>query len=57
MSEALKKLSIQKQKLYVKHLKQKTTESSKTYKNYKNLFNNLLKEAKNNIYIKKLSKC
>ena len=57
MSEALKKLSIQKQKLYVKYLKQKTTESSKTYKNYKNLFNNLLKEAKNNIYIKKLSKC
>ena len=54
MSKALKKLSIQKQKLYVKYLKQKTTESEKTYKDYKNLFNKLIKKAKNNFYIKKV---
>ena len=57
MSIALKKSSIQKQKLYVKYLKQKTTVSEKTYKYYKNLFNKLIKEAKNNFYIKKISKC
>ena len=57
MSKALKKSSIQKQKLYVKYLKQKTTESEKTYKDYKNLFNKLIKKATNNFYIKKLSKC
>ena len=44
MSEALKKSSIQKQKLYMKYLKQKTTESEKTYKDYKNLFNKLIKK-------------
>ena len=38
MSKSLKKSSIKKQKLYVKYLKQKTTESEKTYKDYKNLF-------------------
>ena len=43
MSKALKKSSIQKQKLYVKYLKQKTTESEKTYKDYKDLFNKLKK--------------
>ena len=42
---------------HVKYLKQKTTESEKIYKDYKNLFNNLIKKAKNNFYIKKLSKC
>ena len=44
MSKALKKSSIQKQKLYVKYLKQKTTESEKTYEDYKNLFNKLIKK-------------
>ena len=28
------------------------TESEKTYKDYKNLFNKLVQEAKNNFYIK-----
>ena len=32
MSKALKRLYIQKQKLYMKHLKQKTAESEKTTK-------------------------
>ena len=54
VSKALKKWCIQRQKLYVKYLKQKTTESEKTYKNYKNLFNKLIKKAKNNFYTKKL---
>ena len=53
MSMALKKSSIQKQKLHVKYLNQKTTKSEKTYKEYKNLFNKLTKK----IYIEKLSKC
>ena len=57
MSKALKKLSIQKDKLYVKYLKEKMKESEKTYKDYKNLFHKLIKKAKNNFYIKKLSKC
>ena len=57
MSKALKKSSIQKQKLYVKYLKQKTTESEETYKDYKSLFNKLIKRAKDNFYIKILSKC
>ena len=51
MSNTLNKSSIQKQKLYVKYLKQKTTESEKTYKYCKNLFNNLIKKAKNNFYL------
>ena len=46
MSKALKKSAIQKQKLCVKYLKQKTTESEKTCKNYKNLFNKLKKKSK-----------
>lgn len=37
MSKALMKSSIQKQKLYVKYLIQKTTESKKSNKDYKNL--------------------
>ena len=44
MSKALKKSSIQKQKLHVKYLKQKTIESEKTYKDYKNLFDELIKK-------------
>ena len=42
MSKALKKSSIQRQKLYVKYLKQKTTEFEKTYKDYKNSSVNFL---------------
>ena len=38
ISKTLKKLSIWKQKLRVKYLKQKTTESEKTYKDHKNQF-------------------
>ena len=45
-SKTLKKSSIQKEKLYVKYLKQKTTDSKKTYKDYKNLFNKLIKKVK-----------
>ena len=50
MSRTLKKSSIQKQKLYVEYLKQKTTESENTYKDYRNLFNKLIKKAKNTFY-------
>ena len=57
MSNALKKSSIQKQKLHVKYLKQKTAESEKTYKDYKNIFNKLIKKAKSVFYIKMLLKC
>ena len=58
MSKALKSSSIQKQKLYVKYLKQKTAESEKTYKDYKNLFNQLIKKKQTkNFYMKKKSKC
>ena len=41
----------------MKYLKQKTTESEKTYKDYKNLFNKkmLIKKQKD-FYVKKLSK-
>ena len=46
MSKALEKSSIQKQKLYVKSFKQKTTEFEETFKDYKNLFNKLIKKAK-----------
>ena len=41
----------------MKYLKQKMTESEKTCKDYKNLFNKLIKKIKKNFYIKKLSKC
>ena len=41
----------------MKYLKEKTTESGKTYKDYKNLFSKLTKKAKHNFYIKFLSKC
>ena len=47
MSKALRKSSFQKLKLYVKYLKQKTTESKKTYKE---------KIGKNNFYVKKVIK-
>lgn len=38
------------EKLYAKYLKQKTTESKKTYKDYKNLFNKLTKKGKSSFY-------
>ena len=42
----------------MKCLKYKLTESEKkTYKDYRNLFKELIKKAKKNFYIKKLSKC
>ena len=41
----------------MKYLKQKTTGSEKTDQDFKNLFNKFKKKAKNNFYIKKLSKC
>ena len=42
----------------MKYLKQKTTESEKTYKDYKNLFNKkmLIKKQKDSFYVKTLSK-
>ena len=42
----------------MKYLKQKTAESEKTYKDYKNLFNKkmLIKKQKDSFYVKKLSK-
>ena len=41
----------------MKYLKKKTTESEKTYKDFKNLFNTLIKKSKKQFSIKKLSKC
>ena len=46
----LKKLSKQKQKLYIKFLKNKSTQNEQTYKNYKHLLEKLRKKAKQTYY-------
>ena len=45
-SKEFKKLSKQKQKLNIKLLKRKSIQTKQTYKNYKHLFENLRKKAK-----------
>ena len=46
MTKGMKKSSKQKQRLYIKYLKNKTEASEHTYKNYKNLFEKLRKKGK-----------
>ena len=45
MSKGLKKSSKLKQKLYIKFLKNKTTQNETIYKNYKNLFEKIKKRS------------
>ena len=56
MSLGLKKSSRRKQKLYVKFLKSKTTESEDEYKSYKNIFEKLKKKSKQLYYIDQMHK-
>ena len=51
MTTALLKSSEKKQRLYEKFLKNKTCKNEKKYKDYKNMFENLKKQAKKNYYI------
>ena len=46
ISKGLKKSSKQKQKLYIKFLKNKSTQNKQIYKNYKHLFEKLRRKAK-----------
>ena len=55
MSRALKQISKQKQKLYIRYIKLKTNDAEKSYKDYKSLFEKFKKKAKNNYYISLLS--
>ena len=56
MSLRMKISSRQKQKLYIKFLKQKTIESENEYKSYKNMFEKLKKKSKQLYYLKLLHK-
>ena len=56
MSEAMRKSSKQKQKLYIKFLESKNIEDELIYKNYKNLFEKLSKKFKQNYYSNLLAK-
>ena len=56
MSEAMRKSSKQKQKLYIKFLESKNIEDELIYKNYKNLFEKLSKKSKQNYYSNLLAK-
>ena len=56
MSKAMKKSSRQKQRLFIKFLKQKTPESETDYKNYKNLFEKLKRKSKQLYYSSLLNK-
>ena len=46
-----------KQRLHEKFLKHKTTKTLETYKNYKNLFEKILKSSKKHYHQNKLEKC
>ena len=50
MTKGMKKSSKQKQKLYIKYLKNKTEITESEYKNYKNLFEKLRKKGKQSYY-------
>ena len=53
----MKKSSKQKQKLYLKCLKNKLTQNEQIYKNYKHLFEKLRKKAKQTYYQSILKDC
>ena len=53
----MKKSSKQKQKLYIKFLKNKLTQNEQIYKNYKHLFEKLRKKAKQTYYQSILKDC
>ena len=53
----LKKLSKQKQKLYIKFLKNKSTQNEQIYKNYKHLLEKLRKKAEQTYYQSILKDC
>ena len=57
ISKGLKKSSKQKQKLYIKFLKSKSTQNEQIYKNYKHLFEKLRKKAKQTYYPSLLKDC
>ena len=50
ISKGLKKSSNQKQRLYIKFLKHKSTQNEQIYKNYKHIFEKLRKKAKQTYY-------
>ena len=50
ISKELKKSSKQKQKLYIKFLKNKSIQNEEIYKNYKHLFEKLRRKAKQTYY-------
>ena len=50
ISKGLKKSSKQKQKLYIKFLKNKSIQNEQIYKNYKHLFEKLTKKANQTYY-------
>ena len=50
ISKGLKKSSKQKQKLYIKFLKNKSIQNERIYKDYKHLFEKLTKKAKQAYY-------
>ena len=50
ISKVLKKLSKQKQKLYIQFLKYKSIQNKQVYKNYKHLLEKLRKKAKQTCY-------
>lgn len=54
MTNALRKSSKRKQKLYIKFLKNRTAENELSYKSYKNLFVKLVKKAKKMFYSNKI---
>ena len=56
MSVGMKKSSRQKQKLYIKFLKNKTLISENEYKSYKNMFEKLKRKSKQSYYINLLRK-
>ena len=56
MTNGLKKSSKRKQKLYNKFLKSRSIVDENNYKNYKNLFQKLLKKSKSNYYSNQLNK-
>ena len=56
MTKGMKKSSKQKQKLYIKYLKNKTEASENNYKNYKNLFEKLRKKGKQIYYSSLINK-
>ena len=57
ISKALKKSSKEKQKLYIKFLKHKSTQNEQIYKNYKHLLEKLRKKAEQTYYQSILKDC